>query len=75
MPDSNDNDGYKSPPASIDRDPTPWGPFAKTKIPIDEYHTCPACNGYGYVGIVKEKDVPPVKKTVHEKLFPYIDGV
>jgi hypothetical protein len=59
--DTHDEGGYKSPPASVDNDPTPWGPFTKRKIPIDDYHTCPCCDGKGYVGIVNEKR-PAIKK-------------
>lgn len=57
--DTNDNDGYKSPPASVDNlDDRPWGPFSKRKILLDDYHTCPCCNGTGFVGIVPESIVP-----------------
>lgn len=53
MPSSYDKDGYQSPPASIE-DEKPWGPFVKRKIPLDDFHTCPCCDGKGYVGIVDE---------------------
>lgn len=50
-----DKESYRSPPASkIDPNPVPWGPFSKGKIPLDDYHVCPCCNGYGFVGIVNE---------------------
>ena len=29
-------------------------PFHKGKIPLDELHECPMCQGRGYVGIVPE---------------------
>lgn len=81
MFDSNDNKGYKSPPAEV-KDETPWGPFTKRKVPLDDFHTCPMCNGKGFVNIVNETDVtdaPPRPKNVING-YPYIspdtpDGV
>ena len=55
MSDFNPDGGgdYKSPPASVDD--KPWGPFSKRKAPLDEQHTCPMCEGKGFVNVVHER--------------------
>lgn len=32
------------------------------KIPIDDYHICPFCEGKGFVNIIEEKAPPPRPK-------------
>jgi hypothetical protein len=70
---TDDADGYKSPGASlVVIDPPPKTPFNRRTIPMDDNHTCPVCNGKGFIQIVNEKNVPrKLKRDVLGKLFPY----
>lgn len=49
-PDSDDSKGYESPKAEVNK----YFPrIIERKIPLDDYHLCPCCEGKGYVGIYK----------------------
>jgi hypothetical protein len=65
---NNDSEGYKSPPATVTIEP-PKGPYNKTKIKLDENHTCPVCNGRGYIQIVNENVPRKYKRDVLGKLI------
>lgn len=56
MTDSRDDEGYKSQPASLYIPPD--SPINYKKIPLDDNHTCPVCDGKGFVMIVEEREVP-----------------